>query len=126
MIISPTTENFSSLTPASAYTVMLPDIALNLEAAKTVSTAKTISGGSSVSVWESSIEGEQIEFTATIDQGRYELLRSIKDSGFDEWLWRVNGRIYEAVFDMTSAIKTGTFSDKWRVTISMTILKEVK
>lgn len=126
MIISPTTDNFSSLTPASAYTVMLPDIPINLEAAKTVSTAKTIGGGSSVSVWESSIEGEQIEFTLTVDQDRYNLLRSIKDSGFDEWLWRVNGKIYEAVFDLTSAVKTGTFGDKWRVTIMMTILTEIK
>lgn len=123
MIISPTVENISALSSAAAYTVMLPDVSVNLEAAKTVSTARTIGGGASVSIWESSIEGETIEISITIDAAKQAILKAIKDSGIDSWLWRISGKIFEVVFDMPSAIRLQ--NDNWRVTLSLTIISEV-
>ena len=123
MIISPTVENISTLSSAAAYTVILPDVAVNLEAAKTVSTARTISGGASVSIWESSIQGETIELSMTVDAAKQAVLKAIKDSGIDSWLWRISGKIYEVVFDMPSAVRLQ--NDNWRVTLSLTIISEV-
>jgi len=125
MIISPSIDNFATMTPASAYTVDLPDISLNLEAGKTVSTSKVIGGGSAISIWESSIEGEQVQFQITVEKEKYLILKKIKATGIDSWLWRVQGRIFEVVFDLAFAARLAGPVEKYQCVLILTISKEV-
>ena len=125
MIISPTSDNLSSLSPAADYRVEIKDQPINLQASKSISTASTISGGAAISVWESSVEGLQIAFTATVKRSEYDRLLRIKNSGLDEWLWRIDGRIFEIVFDMPSAVKQDAYGLNWIVRLSFVVIKEV-
>ena len=124
MIISPTTENFSILQPASDYTVILPDPKISLEPPKSISSMRTISGGSVISVWSNSVVGVQRIFKITVDKQKYSVLKKIKDSGVDSWLWRIFGKTYQIVFDLTSAVMVDRLAEKWLCEISIVISKD--
>lgn len=126
MILSPTSENFADLQPASAYTALLPDVSISLEPAKTISSTKTISGGAAISVFEANIEGQQYEISLTLDRAKYLLLKKMKDTGVDEWLWRVQGKRFVVVYDLVAASRLPIAAEKWRCTISLTIKEEVR
>lgn len=126
MILSPTAENFADLQPASAYTVLLPDVSISLEPAKTISSTKTISGGAAVSVFEANIEGQQYEISLTLDRTKYLLLKKMKDTLVDEWLWRVQGKRFVVVYDLVAASRLPIAAEKWRCTISLIIKQEVR
>lgn len=123
MILSPITENIATLSPAADYTVMLPDVRLNLETAKTISAAKTISGGASVTVWAANVAGESRAFDVLVSDAIYRSLKKIKATMLDEWLLRVGGRIFTVIYDMPSAMREK--GDVWRCNISLTFLTEV-
>jgi hypothetical protein len=111
--ISPTAENFAALSPASDYSVTIIGATMDIQAPKNISASKTINGGASVVVWSSSIAGERREIFKTVDSRTYERLQRIKDSGVDEWLVRVGGKIFTAIFDLVAAVEDKNTGD-WR------------
>ena len=125
MILSPTKDYIATLTPTADYTVSLPDVRLNLEPAKTVSSDRTISGGATISVWPANIGGENRTFDVSVPLEFYQTLKRIKDSAADEWLLRVRGRVFVVIFDMPSAIVEKGLSGRWNCTLSLTFSEEV-
>ncbi len=103
--ISPSVANFAALSPTADYTVTIFDTRLNMLVPKNINAARTISGGASVTVWESGVAGESRSIYKTVSQSVYDKLLRIKESGVDEWLVRSSGKVYNAVFDMTFAAK---------------------
>jgi len=75
-------------------------------------------------VWSNSVIGEQRAFSMTINKEKYRVLKKIKDSGFDSWLWRIFGKTYQVVFDLTSAVMTDRSAENWTCEISVVISKD--
>lgn len=123
MKLQPTVENLSLLTPAADYTVDLPSVRVNLEHAKNISSALTISGGASISVWPGSVEGERREIDVLVQQDQYTILHRIKMCGYDEWLMSSAGRIFRVVFDMPGAVRTRE-PGWWRCRLVIVIASE--
>ena len=122
MIISPTLENLSALTPASSYTVILPEPKISMEASKNISTSRTISGGAVTTIWNSDASGERRSVSFALPENTYQALKRIKDTGLDPWLLRVGGKIYEAAIDLTSAVK---IQGLWRCQVEFVIIRPV-
>ena len=122
MIISPTVASGLS----QDYKVILPDPLINMQVAKAISSVKTISGSGSVTVWAGSIVGDSKEMDLTVSTDKYKILQQIKDTGVNEWLVRMHGRIFVCVFDMPVAMKSkvrrGGFYD---VVLVLVITEEV-
>lgn len=126
MIISPTKDNILTLIPNSDYTAFLPDVRINLEASKVITTEKNISGTSSISIWNENISGEKRELLLNLPEEIYVTLKRMKESGYNEWLLRAYGRIFVIAFDLISAVPDDTFSRRWSCSINIVFLYEEK
>ena len=124
MILSATAEGIMTLANASDYRVTLPDVPINLAVPKSISTSKTIGGGASISVWESSINGEQRTISVLVDRETYHKVKAIHESNIGEWLLRVNGRIYRVIVSLNDEISEQRPGTRIRLIIGFTFVAE--
>ena len=124
MILSATAAGIAAIANASDYKVTLPDVPINLAVPKSVSTSKTIGGGASISVWESSINGEQRTISILVDRDTYRKVKAIHESSVDEWLLRVNGRIYRVIVSLNDEIPEQRPGTRIRLVIGLTFVAE--
>ena len=106
------------------YRVTLPDVPINFEIPKVISTSRLIGGGSSVSIYKSSLAGEQRSFRVTVPVEKYRTIKRISDSSTDEWLLMAQGRIFKCVISLLSAIPDRRRRDLITVVVEITIISE--
>ena len=121
VIISPTTSSGLS----EAYSVMLPDFDINIEAPKAVQAVKTISGGGVVSVFGGNIAGEEREVARTVTSAQYTDLVTIIDTEVEEWILRIRGRIFKVVLNLVSAKPNLEVKDMYDITLELTFTEEL-
>lgn len=121
MLLRPTTASGLS----EDYAVRLPAIPINLEVPKVLSTERTISGSAVISKWEGSILGEERNINAKLAESEYQALKAIKDTGVDEWLLVVRGKIYKVIFDLVSAVPIRGRHAIYETTIRLIFLEDL-
>ena len=124
MIISATTEGYSTLTDAASYRVRLPATSINLRAGKNISSSRTISGGANISIWDSSIAGERRTVVMTLDLSTLQALTRVADSTVSTWLLRVQSRVFEVAVNLISSEPDRRRPGKHRVSLEFVFVKE--
>lgn len=121
MYLRPTTASGLS----ADYAVRLPAIPINLEAPKVLNTQRTISGSAVISKWQGSILGEERNINAKLAESEYQAVKAIKDSGVDEWLLVVRGKIFKVIFDLVSALPIRDRRGVYEVSIKIIFLEDL-
>lgn len=121
MIISPLE---SSLSPASDYRVVLPDVPLNLETPKTITSYKTINNGASITEFASNIAGERRNISVQVRAEEVRTLRRIHSSGVLTWLFRAQGRSFTVAVNLLSAIPNRQQRTLYSVEIEIVFVRE--
>lgn len=119
MVINETMES-----GLSAIRIELPTPNVNLRPAKAIGVTRTISGHGSVSVWAGTMSGERRELDITVTSSQLKQLESALNTGVNEWLVRIGGRIFRAVLDLSTAIK-GKTPESHSIRLVMVILREI-
>lgn len=116
----------SSITAPESYTAKLPDVPISLVAARPISVSRTISGEAAISTWDKSASGNIVPMSCLVSQATYEILRTIDDSSYDEWVLVAHGRTFRSTFDLVAATPEWRFGAQyWRVSLSFVLIEEL-
>ena len=123
MIISPPSSPGLDF---DTYSIYLPDVPINIEPAKAISSAKTISGSGTISVWNGTVIGERREVPMLVTYEQYVQLKAMLDTGFNDWIWRIRGNIYKVVFDMPVAAPSTDRRNGYNISLTFVIKEDLK
>jgi hypothetical protein len=124
MIIMPTVDNYNSLQEPDSYICELYSARLNVIAPKRISTSRTISGGSAITVRPGTISGLQETFRLRIDKENYEALLKIHTSTLNTWLIRSAAKGYLATINLVRAVEESG-GKHYNIVLELTIIGEV-